>query len=177
MILIIDMNFKPLSSLEFVEPLKTIVKKFDDCETKHYTDTIELEKYDKVIISGTALKDNNYFKPELFKWLIDFQHPVLGICAGMEILGILFGSKLIKCKEIGMQKITTIRENLLFSSDFNAYELHNFSLDPSEDFEVLSISENCIQAIKHKEKEFYGLMFHPEVRNKEIIHRFLSIPF
>jgi len=175
MILIVDMNSKQLSSLEFVEPLKNIVMKFDNCETKHYTDAIELDRYDKIIISGTALKENDYFKPTLFEWVEEFQRPILGICAGMEILGILFGSKLINCKEIGMQKITTIKDNKLFSSEFNAYELHNYSLDPSEDFEVLSTSKNCIQAIKHKEKEIYGVMFHPEVKNKEIIQRFLSI--
>ena len=31
------------------------------------------------------------------------------------------------------------------------------------------------EIIKHKEKETYGVIFHPEVRNKEIIKKFLEL--
>ena len=36
------------------------------------------------------------------------------------------------------------------------------------DFDLLASSENCkIQAMKHKEKLYYGLQFHPEVEHTE----------
>jgi len=35
-------------------------------------------------------------------------------------------------------------------------------------FEILAESENCkIQAMKHRDKPFYGLQFHPEVEHTE----------
>ena len=78
-----------------------------------------------------------------------------------------------KCREIGMTEITTSKANLLFSSKFKAYSLHNYALVPSADFEVLAESTNCVQAIKHKQKDIYGVLFHPEVRNKGVLQRFI----
>ncbi|HII85303.1 TPA: hypothetical protein HA273_01700 [Candidatus Bathyarchaeota archaeon] len=52
--------------------------------------------------------------------------------------------------------------------------MHNYSLESPKDFEVLATSEKCVQAIKHKSKNIYGVLFHPEVRNQEIIRRFVQ---
>jgi len=178
MILIIDMNYKKnsLAFDEFVMPIANIVKK--NCKVKHYSEINEKEIniYDKIILSGTTLKDNEFVKHiKKFSWIKRCNKPILGICAGMEIIALVFDSKLIKSKEIGMTEVTTIKENKLFSSGFEAYELHNFGVEPSEEFDVLAESENCIQAIRHKEKGIYGVMFHPEVRNKEIIRKFAEL--
>ena len=43
-----------------------------------------------------------------------------------------------------------------------------------DNFNILA-ETNSIQAIKHKEKPFYGIMFHPEVRNEEIVKNFISL--
>jgi GMP synthase-like glutamine amidotransferase len=63
----------------------------------------------------------------------------------------------------------------LFASRFKAYELHNYSAESSPDFDVLAESKKCVQAIKHKKKAVYGVLFHPEVRNKEILERFILL--
>ena len=81
---------------------------------------------------------------------------------------------MVKCHEIGMTKITTLKANPLFSSSFNAYTLHNYAIVPSSAFEVLAESAKCVQAIRHKQKDVYGVLFHPEVRNKEVIQRFIQ---
>jgi GMP synthase-like glutamine amidotransferase len=168
MILIVDMNYKKdsLGFYEFALPIVSVIKKFYGCEIKHYSeiDSKNMKNYDKVILSGTTLK-NMAFSKDLkeFEWVKSFNKPILGICAGMQIIGLLYGSTLEKCQELG-----------LFSSKFAAYELHNFSIKPSEDFEVLAKSK-CVQAIKHKEKKIYGVLFHPEVRNKEILEKFLGV--
>ena len=37
-----------------------------------------------------------------------------------------------------------------------------------DDFELLASSKDCkVQAMKHKNKPFYGLQFHPEVEHTE----------
>jgi GMP synthase-like glutamine amidotransferase len=73
-----------------------------------------------------------------------------------------------------MTRITTTAPNPLFSSTFHAYALHNFSLKSGEGFEVLAESKKCVQAIKRKNEHIYGVLFHPEVRNPEIIQRFVK---
>ena len=122
------------------------------------------------------MKDNvTLNEPEKFNWLKSVDMPVLGICAGIQTIGVVFGLLLTRCIEVGMTPMTTLSENPLFSSTFKAYSLHNFSVESSEEFEVLAESPRCIQAIKHKQKPIYGVLFHPEVRNAEIVERFIEL--
>jgi GMP synthase-like glutamine amidotransferase len=65
-------------------------------------------------------------------------------------------------------------ENALFSGKFNAYALHNFAVSPSGSFGLLAKSGKCAHAIKHKERDLYGVLFHPEVRNVQIIDNFVK---
>ena len=172
MILVISTCADELSEEEFVKP---IVKIVGDAEVKHYTGEIDFQKYSKIIICGTALRDNGYLNNiDNFLSLKNIDVPVLGICSGMQILCLIFGEKLVKNKEIGMTKIKTIKKNPLFLGEFGAYNLHGNGLESLDKFEVLAESGTSIQAIKHKQKEFYGIMFHPEVRNEKIIKNFLN---
>jgi GMP synthase-like glutamine amidotransferase len=179
MILIVDMNWKKnsLGCYEFVLPIITVAEKLDDRVIKHYSDvtTEDLNQCDKIILAGTALKDTaTLIHPEKFQWLKKTEKPVLGICAGMQTIGIVFDATLVMSLEIGMTQITTIKENTLFSGDFRAYSLHSYCVDHLDNFEVWAKSKKCIQAIKHKHKEIYGVLFHPEVRNKEILQHFIA---
>ena len=99
MILVIDMNWKrnSLGFYEFVSPILAVVAKLDECTVKHYLDLTsqDLSGCDKVILSGTALKDNAFLaEPKNFQWLKETDKSVLGICAGMEIIGMVFGARL-----------------------------------------------------------------------------------
>ncbi len=181
MILIVDMNWKKdsLGYYEYVAPLVSIVAELDTCAVMHYSEiTREEETHDfsKVILSGTALKDNvTLSQPEKFAWLKNIDKPVLGICAGMQTIGVVFGLRMTKCLEIGMTPVTTLKDNPLFSSEFRVYSLHNYSVPSSTEFEALAESAQCLQAIKHKQKPLYGVLFHPEVRNAEVIKRFIQL--
>lgn len=172
MILVIKTNEFELYDEEFVRPVTQLLKNF---KVVHYKELkkVDLEKTGRVIICGTALKDNNFVKDiKKFSWLRDYGKPVLGICAGMEIIGKIFDCSLKKSIEIGMTKIKTVKKNKLFSSEFEAYSLHNYTITSSNEVEVIAKSSKCISAIKVKDKEIYGVLFHPEVRNKEIIENF-----
>jgi GMP synthase (glutamine-hydrolysing) len=74
-----------------------------------------------------------------------------------------------------MAEITTLKENPLFLGDFKAYVLHNFSVESSETFETLAQSAKCLQAVKYKQKNIYGILFHPEVRNQEVLKQFIKL--
>jgi GMP synthase (glutamine-hydrolysing) len=176
MILIISTCSEKLSENEFVKPIVNLIN--EEVIIKHYSEIKgdDLKNSDKIIICGTALKDNVYLRDmTYFEWIKNFNKPLLGICSGMQIIGLNFEAKLISSKEIGMKNIKVLIENKLFSEDFQAYELHNNSLDKLNEFEILAKTNNSVQIIKHKEKETYGILFHPEVRNKEIIKNFLKI--
>jgi GMP synthase-like glutamine amidotransferase len=180
MILVVDMNWKKnsLGFGEFVLPIVTIAKTLDIYRVEHYLEVAneDLSRCDSVILSGTALRDTATLRqPEKFQWLKETEKPVLGICAGMETIGAVFELRFNKCLEIGMKRITTVKENPLFSGYFNAYSLHSFCVEPSEDFEIWAKSSKCAQSIKHKTKPIYGVLFHPEVRNPELIKRFIRL--
>jgi len=174
-ILIVDMNQRKgsLGLEEFVMPIASIA---GECETLHYSEVDYVNNFSKIILSGTPLKDNEYLnRLDSFRWVKECGKPILGICAGMQAIAAVHDSKIVECKEIGMTQIETTGENPLASGIFKAYELHNLAVEPSNAFEVLAKSKNCIQAIKHLRKPLYGVLFHPEVRNPGILERFLKL--
>jgi GMP synthase-like glutamine amidotransferase len=178
MILVVDMNSKKNSFgfSEFVLPIVAIAEELENYVVKHYLEVNEknLNGYDKIILSGSALKNTvTLNQTAQFTWIRDCRKPILGICAGMQTAGLVFGGRLEKCREIGMTETVTVKENILFSLRFKVYSLHNYAIKPSDEFEVLAESSKCVQAIKHKQKDIYGVLFHPEVRNKEVVQRFI----
>jgi GMP synthase (glutamine-hydrolysing) len=105
MILIVNVCKEDLHYLEFVKPLEEIVKSMSKkFVTKSYLKITskDLSNCSSVIICGTSLKDFDYTKNlNRFEWLKDFEKPVLGICAGMQIIGLIFDGKIKKKTEIG----------------------------------------------------------------------------
>jgi|TARA_Y100000310_G_scaffold309615_1_gene353899 GMP synthase (glutamine-hydrolysing) len=186
MILIVNVCKEKLHELEFVKPIEDILNRAgEDFFVKHYRDMGEkdLAKANKVIICGTSLKDEEFAKDlDKSDWIKDFEKPIFGICAGMQLIGMVFGGKLKKKTEIGFYFENVERDFLgLLGEDevHEVYHLHNNYIDFSElkDFEVYfksSNSEHLAQAVKHKKKEIYGVLFHPEVRQKEMILEFVK---
>tara|TARA_B100001146_G_scaffold49943_1_gene43400 strand:+ start:1214 stop:1756 length:543 start_codon:yes stop_codon:yes gene_type:complete len=168
-----------LSEREFVYPISEIlgdndhdILNFEDCSKEI------VSKYNRVILCGTSLQDFAYISlfPFFDTLLKNFESPILGICSGMQILTSIFGiSELMDNVEIGMVEVKTLEPNKLFDGKFEAYNLHNYSVQDSDKFSVLAKSESCIQAVKHVSKEIYGISFHPEVRNEKIVSNFLLI--
>lgn len=177
-ILLIDMCEDDLHSLEFVKPIEDIlIKEHKEYFVKKYFEINQscLEKCSHLIISGNSLMDKDYLNyKEDFSFLKEFDKPVLGICAGMQIILLTFGGRLVKSHEIGAQEIF-FKENFLgLDKKADIYLLHNYSVENIKDFEIFAKSKNSIQAVKHKNKKIYGVMFHPEVRNNIMIVNFLK---
>jgi GMP synthase-like glutamine amidotransferase len=180
MILVVDMNWKKgsLAYFEFVSPIVSIAEELDNCTIKHYSevDNEDLSRCSSIVLSGTPLKDNvTLSQPEKFGWIKQTDKPLLGICAGMQTLGSVFEAALDSCLQIGMTQVSTLKENPLFSGTFKAYTVHRYSVQASAGFEILAESAKCIQAVKHIKKPIYGVLFHPEVRNVQILKRFFQL--
>lgn len=178
-ILIINICKEKLHYCEFVKPVENIVVSLKlKYFTKHYKELNkkDLEESDKIIICGTSLKDNEFLEnKEKFRWILDFEKPVIGICGGMEIIGAVFDGKLRRKTEIGYYKEEFKKKFLKIIGVNEVYHLHNYYVNFSHlDFDVFSDGK-ISQAVKHKEKEIYGILFHPEVRNKELILSFCNL--
>jgi GMP synthase-like glutamine amidotransferase len=178
MILIIQICNKKFHYFEFIKPIEDILRKNNiEFQSVHYNNLSEelINKTEKIIISGTSLKDNGFVKDiSKFNWIKGFNKPILGICGGMHILGLIFNGELKKQQEIGLTDIKLKKEFLGNFEKIEVYELHNYYAISNE-FDVYGVSKYCPQAVKHKKNPFYGVLFHPEVRNKELIVNFVKI--
>lgn len=162
MILIINICKEKLHAHEFVKPIEKILNrnKFKFL-TKHYNKITkkDLDKADKVIICGTSLRDNEFFRDiNKFSWIKDFGKPVFGICGGAHIIGTILGHTKKLRKEIGLKNISIKKEFLGVKGNLEVYHLHQFSVLPE---------------VFH-EKNLYATLFHPEVRNENMIASFLE---
>ena len=183
MILLLDLSFRPgsLSADEFVSPVGGVVSGEGGTPlVRHYTGIApeDLAAADGAILCGTALADFGYLGGlERFSWLPSYPRPVLGICAGTEVLVRTFGGTLAPGTGIGMMEQRVTGPDPLFAGRdrFAAYELHSLAVDPPPDFRVIAVSPSGIQAVRHRDRPLYGVMFHPEVRNEWLIRRFLSL--
>lgn len=179
-VLIIDMSYErnSLWKVEFVSPIEDILKKIRvNYEIIHFLeiDLDVVKKYDKIILSGVALKDFEYVNHlEKFDWISEIKKPILGICAGAQIIGLIFGSELRKGEEIGLQKPKILKsDKILKEVNLNEiYCLHNSYVEVPIGFELL-VKTKYPQIFK--KGEIYGVLFHPEVRNKELIENFVNL--
>lgn len=174
MILIISTCKEKLHELEFVKPIEEIISK--NFKIVHYSKLTkkDLEKADKIIICGTSLQDNEFSKHiNKFQWIKTINKSILGICAGMQIISLIFGGKSKKKTEIGFYKENFKKEFLSLKNGHEVYHLHNNYITLPKEF-IKFTNSKIPQAIKHKNKEIYGVLFHPEVRNKKLIKEFIK---
>ena len=125
-----------------------------------------------IVLSGGNDGDqkNPRYESQVFlvKYAIKKKLPVLGICQGMQMLGFMYGSKLIKVNNHVNKRhklVNLSNEKFPFSS--NSY--HNFSLKncPKNFYITTKSPDGNIESIKHKFYSWEGWMWHPE-RDKKI---------
>lgn len=176
-ILLVSTCDNKLSEREFTTPISRIIG--DNHETLHYTQCTSdnISQFNKIIICGTSLKDTSYIKnlDNFRKLFYDFEGSILGICSGMPIVCSIFGSKIIGNREIGMFEVEVLNKNPLCEKSFQAYNIHNYSVKDLENFTVLAKTDTTPQIVKHNSKDVFGISFHPEVRNENILLNYLLI--
>ncbi len=119
-------------------------------------------------------------------YLDKFDGPVLGMCAGHQLIAKKFGGKVRAAEkpEFGKTEIIIDHENDIFKElpeKQTVWNSHNDEVSEiSDKLEVLAHSNDCeFEAVKHKEKPIYGVQFHPEVQHTEygldMLKNFLKI--
>jgi len=168
-----------LSEYEFVTPLIQICRKSGaEVEVARYDSlrNVDPGRYSHAVISGTALKDFDYLNyVEDFEPLLEEGIPVLGICAGAQVIALYYGSKLEDLVIIGRHPIHVVRENpLLPSGTTHAYFLLSKVIVPTRKLIELGRTGEATSLYKVEGRETYGALFHPEVLNREVIRNFLE---
>ncbi len=151
--IVISNSFSKLTANE-------IMKYFDSLNTRG------------IVLSGGGNIQKNSPRYTLEKLLIKYsikkKIPLLGICHGMQMIGVYFGSKLKKIKN-HVKKVHTLKNKTKekYPKIVNSY--HDLSLvSCPKDFVITTTSkDDCIESIKHKKVPIEGWMWHPE-REKRI---------
>ena len=129
------------------------------------------KKYQKIVISpgpGNPDQAGNCIKivKSLYKKI-----PILGVCLGHQIIGQVFGSKIIQAKKIMHGKISKIKskkKGILknIPNKFEATRYHSLIIDKktlSDDLEITAETvDGIIMGIQHKKYNLHGVQFHPE---------------
>jgi len=182
-ILLVDLCFEKasLSQYEFVHPIEDTLQKLGySCNFLHYTEINmqSLANHDKIILCGTALEDNVYAEHlQLFSWIKDFKKPILGICAGMQVISSVYGGSIVQNQAIGLEEIEIVRDSPLLGKprQIEVYHLHNYIATLPEGLSLLAGRIDAVEAFKHCTNPTYGIIFHPEVRNHWILERFANL--
>ena len=128
-------------------------------------------KYNKIVISpgpGNPDQAGNCLKivKDVYKKI-----PILGVCLGHQVIGQVFGGKIVKAKNLMHGKISKIKHNKkgLFKNiqnNFEATRYHSLIVDKKsfpKDLIITAETKNkTIMGLMHKDYNIHGFQFHPE---------------
>ena len=129
------------------------------------------KKYNKIVISpgpGNPNQSGNCIKivKSLYKKI-----PILGVCLGHQIIGQVFGSKIIQAKKLMHGKTSIIKSKKIgilknLPKKFEATRYHSLIIDKktlSKDLIVTAeTADGIIMGVKHRKYNVHGVQFHPE---------------
>ena len=128
-------------------------------------------KYNKIVISpgpGNPDQSGNCLKivKSLYKKI-----PILGVCLGHQIIGQVFGSKIVQAKKLMHGKTSKIISKKLgilknLPKSFEATRYHSLIIDKktlSKHLEITAESKDgIVMGVQHKKYNVHGVQFHPE---------------
>ncbi|MDC3417474.1 glutamine-hydrolyzing GMP synthase [Aquibacillus salsiterrae] len=134
-----------------------------------------------IILSGGphSVYDENSFRCD--EAIFDLGIPVLGICYGMQLMMQHFGGNVQRAKEreYGKADITLTGEPVLFKgtpTTQTVWMSHGDKIiEPAPGFTIDATSSSTpVAAVSNVDRNFYGVQFHPEVRNTEYGNELLN---
>ena len=135
------------------------------------------KKYNKIVISpGPGNPDEAGNCLEIVKE-VHKKIPILGVCLGHQIIGKVFGGKIINAKNLMHGKTSRIKHNKkgLFKNiptNFEATRYHSLIVDrknlPKNLIITAETKNKTIMGLMHKDYNLHGFQFHPESINTKI---------
>lgn len=138
-----------------------------------------------IILSGNPvlIRDTGTEFLADFEVLRTLMLPILGICFGHQVLGMLYGAEVTNGNEDrDLRRMEILQTDPLFNGlsnedEFQADRTEEVSL-PGDFIHVATSSHCCNEAMMHRERPMYGVQFHPEssgTAGKKLIENFLSL--
>ena len=133
--------------------------------------TILKKKYNKIVISPGPGNQNQAGNFLIIVKDVHKKIPILGVCLGHQIIGQVFGGKIIKAKNLMHGKSSKIKHNKkgLFKNiknNFEATRYHSLIVDRKKFPQNLIITaetkNKTIMGLMHKDYDIHGFQFHPE---------------
>ena len=129
------------------------------------------KKYDKIVISpgpGNPNQAGNCLKivKAVYKKI-----PILGVCLGHQIIGQVFGSKIVQARKLMHGKTSKIKSKKIgilknLPNTFEATRYHSLVIDKktlSKELEITAETDDgIIMGVQHKKFNIHGVQFHPE---------------
>ena len=127
--------------------------------------------YNKIVISpgpGNPNQSGNCLKivKNLYK-----KTPILGVCLGHQIIGQVFGGKIVSAKNLMHGKTSKIKHQKIglfrnIQNNFEATRYHSLVVDrkkfPKDLIITAETKNKTIMGLMHKNYNIHGFQFHPE---------------
>ena len=153
----------------YLSSLKTNVEVFRNDQITEKD--IVKKKYNKIVISpgpGNPNQAGNCLRivKKLYKKI-----PILGVCLGHQIIGQVFGSKIIQTNKLmhgKTSKIKSLKTGILknLPKSFEATRYHSLIIDKktlSKNLKITALTKDgIIMGIMHKKYNIHGVQFHTE---------------
>ena len=129
------------------------------------------KKYDKIVISPGPGNPNQSGNCITILKSLHKNIPFLGVCLGHQIIGQVFGSKIIQAKKLMHGKTSRIKSKKIgilknLPESFMATRYHSLIIEKkslSKDLKITAeTNDGLIMGIQHKKYNIHGVQFHPE---------------
>jgi len=129
------------------------------------------KRFDRIVISpgpGNPNQSGNCL--DIVKYLSG-KLPILGVCLGHQIIGQVFGSKIVQAKKLMHGKTSIILSKRIgilknLPKNFEATRYHSLIIDKktlSKDLKITAeTKDGLIMGIQHIKYNVHGVQFHPE---------------
>lgn len=130
-----------------------------DCES---VATLNANDFDLVIISPGPKTPSDYPETKVFLKSLPANKPVLGICLGLQMMNEIEGGLVSAYYPPVHGKTSALDSKLINFNHVQVARYHSLKCDMADLFEVLATSEDLPMIVRHKNKKWLGMQFHPE---------------